>query len=32
MTKLRMGVIGVGGIAQTRHIPTFIKLSDSCIY
>ncbi|WP_061810962.1 Gfo/Idh/MocA family protein [Rossellomorea vietnamensis] len=29
MTKLRMGVIGVGGIAQTRHIPTFIKLSDS---
>lgn len=23
-----MGIIGVGGIAQTRHIPTFIKLSD----
>ncbi|WP_064091847.1 Gfo/Idh/MocA family protein [Rossellomorea aquimaris] len=29
MTKLRMGIIGVGGIAQTRHIPTFIKLSDT---
>ncbi|WP_442598945.1 Gfo/Idh/MocA family protein [Neobacillus sp. D3-1R] len=28
MQKLRMGVIGVGGIAQGRHIPTFLKLSD----
>ncbi|MCA1056587.1 Gfo/Idh/MocA family oxidoreductase [Rossellomorea aquimaris] len=29
MSKLRMGMIGVGGIAQSRHIPTFIKLSDT---
>ncbi|MBE4909123.1 Gfo/Idh/MocA family oxidoreductase [Bacillus luteolus] len=28
MTKLRVGFIGVGGIAQSRHIPAFIKLSD----
>lgn len=28
MEKLRMGVIGVGGIAQNRHIPTFLKMSD----
>ncbi|HLO12416.1 MAG TPA: Gfo/Idh/MocA family oxidoreductase [Pseudoneobacillus sp.] len=28
MQKLRMGIIGVGGIAQGRHIPTFLKLSD----
>ncbi|WP_163101970.1 Gfo/Idh/MocA family protein [Peribacillus alkalitolerans] len=28
MQKLKMGVIGVGGIAQSRHIPTFLKLSD----
>ncbi|MDF0727275.1 Gfo/Idh/MocA family oxidoreductase [Cytobacillus sp. S13-E01] len=28
MQKLRMGIIGVGGIAQTRHIPTFIKIND----
>ncbi|MFZ3591318.1 Gfo/Idh/MocA family protein [Bacillus sp. DJP31] len=31
MTKLRMGLIGVGGIAQGRHIPTFLKLSDQVI-
>lgn len=23
-----MGIIGVGGIAQNRHIPTFLKISD----
>ncbi len=28
MTKLRVGFIGVGGIAQSRHIPAFMKLSD----
>ncbi|QOR67198.1 Gfo/Idh/MocA family oxidoreductase [Cytobacillus suaedae] len=28
MTKLRVGFIGVGGIAQSRHIPAFLKLSD----
>lgn len=28
MTKLRMGMIGVGGIAQSRHIPAFKRLSD----
>jgi predicted dehydrogenase len=28
MTKLRMGIIGVGGIAQGRHIPAFQKLSE----
>ncbi|WP_339147922.1 MULTISPECIES: Gfo/Idh/MocA family oxidoreductase [unclassified Sutcliffiella] len=28
MEKLKMGVIGVGGIAQNRHIPTFLKMSD----
>jgi predicted dehydrogenase len=28
MKKLNMGLIGVGGIAQSRHIPTFLKLSD----
>ncbi|RWZ59016.1 Gfo/Idh/MocA family oxidoreductase [Halobacillus fulvus] len=26
MSKLRMGVIGVGGIAQTRHLPAFQQL------
>jgi predicted dehydrogenase len=31
MQKLRMGIIGVGGIAQGRHIPTFLKLSDHVI-
>ena len=28
MIKLRMGMIGVGGIAQSRHIPAFKTLSD----
>lgn len=28
MTKLKMGIIGVGGIAQQRHIPTFLQLQD----
>lgn len=28
MTKLRMGMIGVGGIAQSRHIPAYQKLQD----
>lgn len=28
MTKLRMGIIGVGGIAQERHIPAFLQLQD----
>lgn len=31
MSKLRMGIIGVGGIAQGRHIPAFQKLSDQVI-
>jgi predicted dehydrogenase len=30
VTKLRIGIIGVGGIAQTRHIPAFLELSDQC--
>lgn len=30
MKKLRIGVIGVGGIAQGRHIPAFLKLGDLC--
>lgn len=28
MSQLRMGIIGVGGIAQNRHIPTFLKMRD----
>lgn len=28
MSELRMGIIGVGGIAQQRHIPVFFKLAD----
>jgi predicted dehydrogenase len=28
MSKLRMGIIGVGGIAQGRHIPVFVELKD----
>ncbi|MCP3741712.1 Gfo/Idh/MocA family protein [Rossellomorea sp. BNER] len=28
MKKLRMGIVGVGGIAQDRHIPTYLTLSD----
>ncbi|MYL29300.1 gfo/Idh/MocA family oxidoreductase [Halobacillus halophilus] len=27
MTRLRMGIIGAGGIAQGRHIPSFLELS-----
>jgi predicted dehydrogenase len=30
MNKLRVGFIGVGGIAQSRHIPAFLQLSDVC--
>ncbi|MEH7179869.1 Gfo/Idh/MocA family protein [Neobacillus vireti] len=30
MKKLRIGIIGVGGIAQSRHIPAFIQLNDCC--
>ncbi|MBT2690673.1 Gfo/Idh/MocA family oxidoreductase [Bacillus sp. ISL-47] len=29
MRKLRIGIIGAGGIAQSRHIPVFLKFSDS---
>lgn len=28
MAKLKMGIIGVGGIAQDRHIPSYLKLND----
>ncbi|WP_404469010.1 Gfo/Idh/MocA family protein [Sutcliffiella horikoshii] len=28
MSQLRMGIIGVGGIAQNRHIPTFLKMQE----
>ncbi len=28
MSKLRMGIIGAGGIAQDRHIPAFLKLAN----
>lgn len=28
MSKLRMGIIGAGGIARDRHIPSFLKLSN----
>ncbi|MFC4023915.1 Gfo/Idh/MocA family protein [Oceanobacillus longus] len=28
MTKLRMGIIGVGGIAQSRHIPAYLELAE----
>ncbi|WP_226682011.1 Gfo/Idh/MocA family protein [Sutcliffiella horikoshii] len=28
MSQLRMGIIGVGGIAQNRHIPTFFKMQE----
>ncbi|MGM7724138.1 Gfo/Idh/MocA family protein [Metabacillus sp. Hm71] len=31
MNKLRIGLIGVGGIAQGRHIPAFQSLKDSCV-
>ncbi|MCC3355951.1 Gfo/Idh/MocA family protein [Bacillus sp. REN16] len=30
MEKLRIGIIGAGGIAQHRHLPAFQKLSDLC--
>ena len=30
MKKLRIGIIGVGGIAQDRHIPAFLELNDIC--
>ncbi|ETI70850.1 Gfo/Idh/MocA family protein [Neobacillus vireti] len=30
MIKLRIGIIGVGGIAQGRHIPAFLQLRDIC--
>ncbi|RBW70891.1 Gfo/Idh/MocA family protein [Bacillus taeanensis] len=29
MSKLRLGIIGVGGIAQDRHIPAFLQLKDN---
>jgi predicted dehydrogenase len=28
MTRLKMGLIGVGGIAQSRHIPSFLELQE----
>jgi predicted dehydrogenase len=30
MKKLRIGIIGVGGIALGRHIPSFLQIKDSC--
>jgi predicted dehydrogenase len=30
MNKLRIGIIGVGGIATGRHIPAFQQLQDTC--
>ncbi|WP_066365279.1 Gfo/Idh/MocA family protein [Neobacillus fumarioli] len=30
MKKLRIGIIGAGGIAQGRHIPAFLSLSNIC--
>lgn len=30
MKKIRIGIIGVGGIAQGRHIPAFLQLHDIC--
>lgn len=30
MKKLRIGIIGVGGIAQGRHIPAFLQLNEVC--
>ena len=30
MKKLRIGIIGVGGIAQARHIPAFLELNEYC--
>ena len=31
MSKLRIGIIGVGGIAQGRHIPAFQTHHDECV-
>ncbi|MBU7594844.1 Gfo/Idh/MocA family protein [Metabacillus halosaccharovorans] len=31
MSKLRIGIIGVGGIAQGRHIPAFQSFADDCV-
>jgi predicted dehydrogenase len=31
MSKLRIGIIGVGGIAQGRHIPAFQMLKEDCV-
>ncbi|CCG46893.1 oxidoreductase domain protein [Halobacillus halophilus DSM 2266] len=31
MTRLKMGIIGAGGIAQGRHIPSFRQLEDSVV-
>jgi predicted dehydrogenase len=31
MNKLRIGMIGVGGIAQGRHIPAFQTLNEECV-
>lgn len=28
MKKLKMGIIGVGGIAQDRHLPAYVNLKD----
>ncbi|GAB3058906.1 Gfo/Idh/MocA family protein [Virgibacillus ainsalahensis] len=28
MSKLKMGIIGVGGIAQQRHIPAYLNIKD----
>ncbi|WP_188455888.1 Gfo/Idh/MocA family protein [Virgibacillus oceani] len=30
MTKIRMGLIGAGGIAQDRHIPAYLNLPEKC--
>lgn len=31
MNRLRMGIIGVGGIARSRHIPSFLKLKEKVV-
>ncbi|WP_099092786.1 Gfo/Idh/MocA family protein [Bacillus weihaiensis] len=31
MSKLRLGIIGVGGIATGRHIPSFQSLTEDCV-
>ncbi|MBD1380734.1 Gfo/Idh/MocA family protein [Metabacillus arenae] len=30
MSKLRIGIIGAGGIATNRHIPAFLQLIEAC--